>query len=141
MKNLLIFISLALATVALAEIRPESAAQRVARENAEVAWANIVSRRYDLDALHQFLKVTIAETKNWGSVDLTKSHLKRGWSFTGQAMECGHWSFSTPDPKKDEFALRLFVGDHSIVLKCVRQDRKSFKVAEITREETLLIVF
>ena len=120
---------------------PETPAQRELREKDERAWATTIAGRYDLEALLLFLKLTVAERKNWRGVDLTKPRISSKWIIRGRGMSSGDWSFYAHEPENSSFTFAFLDGGHWISLKCVRDGKKSFRLIDITREKVELLLF
>ena len=109
MKRLILLLMAAFLSCGFA--LPETPEQRQAREKDEHEWAESVSSRYDLESLSAFLQQTIAEKKSWNGVDLTKPRIEGKWQIDGRGMTSGEWSFSAPEPKKENFSLSFIYDD------------------------------
>jgi hypothetical protein len=121
---------------------PETCTQRREREGRERTWAKTVADRYDMRALSAFVKETVAKTKTWNGADLLKTDIAADWKFTGTALVSGDWSFESPDPSTDVFTLSFIYSSHGkrwLILKCMRDSRKSFRLLEITSEEVIIL--
>ena len=59
-------------------------------------------------------------------------------------MASGEWSFSAPDPKKDEFSMSFIYhtdkGDRWLILKCARDGKKSFRLVGIESDEVVILM-
>jgi hypothetical protein len=105
----------------------------------EKQWEKEVKEKFDFDALHEFLKRTVAEKKQFEGVDLTAARLDAKWKFVGMSMTSGDWQF-TYGSKEEIFDYTYTYADHKFVaLKCARQEKDSFRLLQIYKDEWIVL--
>jgi len=110
---------------------------------ADAAWERTIRRRYDLGALHAFLLSEIAKHPRFDDVDLGGTAVGEKWKICApyRMVRSKEWVF-TADEKGRVFRLSYtpHTGERDVVFLCERLSRKSFRLVEVRREKTRLIL-
>ena len=108
-------------------------------ERASKKWHQDVTSKYDLKALHVFLKESISTTKRIN--DLEVNTIDFGTKFSRRdsfSLGAGRWLFVTKDPKAGAFELRALDGSRGwAVFVCERESKAIFRVVKTYIDSTI----
>jgi hypothetical protein len=103
-------------------------------------WDEVISERYDFQALTDFVNRTIREPHDWQGLDL-RAHEARQWGFSPRAclLVSNNWSFGSADPKLNQFTLVTSFPESAskfkaVTLHCVRLTDDTFELERLEIE-------
>jgi len=105
-------------------------------ERREREWRAAIAVGYDLNALTAFVTQQVARQGVVKGLDVSKKVLSETWSVGGATMKSGDWYFNAWEPASDRFSVHTHFGPEkkTLVLRCERVSRSSFKVLEVVVE-------
>lgn len=108
---------------------------RAELERRERAWRTELSARYDLIALHAFVRGTIMAQRT-DRLPLATRTLNPDWTIGGNSLVSGDWYFNSWNIADDTFTLHTDFPTEKkrVQFKCVRLSRTSFKLVEVVVE-------
>ncbi|MFT3829924.1 MAG: hypothetical protein QM691_09500 [Opitutaceae bacterium] len=110
---------------------------------ADAAWERTIRRRYDLESLRAFLLSEIAKHPRFDDVDLGGTVVGEKWKICAlYRMVCSKEWFFTADESGRVFRLRYTPpnDERDVVFLCERLSRKSFRLVEVRREMTRVVL-
>lgn len=138
MKGVVVFAVIALGVCGCQQHMTSQEVER-AIEQRRVNWITTVARRYDYDALLNFVRELVAERKTWSGLDLASKKVGERWIEQDQQMTSGDWHFATADPKKNTFTLYVIfptdTGERGLYIRCVREGPKRFQMVDFVTKD------